>query len=524
MQATNTKFYNLILSDSLYIHYNTVKFFELYYKKRLFAVFLFPYIHPRYSYKSSATLLGDDFALNRGSSSASGSADADVCPGNTAFHIAASNGLTDVVRMFLQRSQHYGKSAGGAMHKRYLHEALSTYIELKPENVDCELVHLVNDEPNTPLHYISVIPEGVDEQSVLATAKLLIDNGASISTKGRVGNNAIVEAAQHGQLQMVKLLIREYKSKLLTGRANVPIDELLSLPNDYDENAVILAARGHPDVLEVLLRNGADPNSSRKGYPVLHIVCSRFNLDRHDPVSLSDYHMLMSSPASWGANLPRYTDNGQSSAGSSDTVVERTSEDLDKSRVWPSLRSQDKHRRTISLLIDYGADLDLAESSTGMKPLHVASFWGDQEAVIQLIEAGVDPNNHLNMLNGWLPVHYACSEGQLFAVQTLISYGAHVWDSDEVEPSVTIDPETGTPTLPVPKYPFALKDVELLPQGLHVPAPLELMSFDALKSKIRRFAAHTSSVLPLSPSSTTTISSPDSAPANAFDFASDNKL
>jgi hypothetical protein len=121
--------------------------------------------------------------------------------------------------------------------------------------------------------------------------------------------------------------------------------------------------------------------------------------------------------------------------------------------------------------------------------MHIAAFWGDQSAIKLLNDNGIDPNYELNTRNGWLPIHYACSEGQVFAVQNLMDCGARVWDSDEIDSSVgAIDPETGLLLPPVPRYPFEM-DISKLPVGLVVPAPLELMSFDAMKAKIKRFSS-----------------------------------
>lgn len=58
--------------------------------------------------------------------------------------------------------------------------------------------------------------------------------------------------------------------------SEVEVAKYVNTYNDYDENAVIMAARSSINVLELLLKLGGDPDSSRHGFPLLSIAASNF--------------------------------------------------------------------------------------------------------------------------------------------------------------------------------------------------------------------------------------------------------
>ena len=97
-----------------------------------------------------------------------------------------------------------------------------------------------------------------------------------------------------------------------------------------------------------------------------------------------------------------------------------------------------------------------------MKPLHTASFWGNVSAVEVLVkEAKLDPNTERNEQNQWLPIHYACDEGQLWAIYSLVTNGADIWSELEQPPSDVSNPLNdttldGEPNLQQPPSPLDL--------------------------------------------------------------------
>lgn len=446
MQGVSRTLYNFIMTDSQFTYFNTLKFFELYYRKRLFAVFLFPYIHPRYSYRTIPAGEDDDNdAVKYKTAYLDGSAHKNEMEcdeesyGNTVVHVAAANGLYGPLKNYFTMECKgqliFPRFSKSSIYNKQCHRKLY----LKSNNESSSILELENEEPNTPLHYISIVPEDVDERCVISTARMLIREGADIWKKGRAGNTVLAEAAQHGHLGMVQMILAEVERKFRYDEKILA--DYINTYNDYSENAVIMAARTSPEVLELLLRKGGDPNSSRRGYPLLTILASGFRLDRRDPLTFESYHRQRTSR--WATSWPRMTD------------CENEPQNTTKN-----------HEQVITRLLEAGADPSRPEKGTGMTPLQMAAFWGDVRAIETIVRIGkIDPNNERNQLNDWLPVHYACSEGQIFALEALINLGAQIWEDDEDE------------------FP-----AELALSRTNVPGPLELLGFDALKKKLLNYA------------------------------------
>lgn len=527
LQLTCNSLYNLILSDRAYTYYNTVKFFELYYSKQVLAIYLFAYIHPCYSYyglekrgRPHSTPLpnGDDLAA-----------------GNTGFHIAAANGLKDVIDAYLQRERQDRLHFRPLNLRARFNQEAAEIIHLKPTNQDCRLVDLENDEPNTALHYISIIPEAINEDDVLSVARLLFRSGESdFRRKGRAGNTVLCEAAQHGQAKMVKLIVEEVKRSLLqdalkagavlesplSGRdrsapthlqqnsslalplrqvrrqvrssvngqlASVPftdashynaiesqvhqqVVDYINTSNDYAENAVILAARSSPAILHHLLEEGGDPNSHRHSSPLIHIVCSLFSLDRQDPASFQQYH----DERSQNGGQPYHERNFYLSSyrnGTADEMGDNKNYDL-----------------VLKSLLQFGADPHVVHEDTGMKPAHTAAFWGNTGALEILIkDASIDPNREVNLRNNWLPIHYACDEGQLWVIYTLIGHGAHIVypEEDEVQ---DMQVDGGSEIL---QHSRSAEEDTINRAIRHAPNPIDLLRIDAMKVKVLLLARST---------------------------------
>ncbi|KAI3640584.1 hypothetical protein MIR68_001462 [Amoeboaphelidium protococcarum] len=448
LQMVNTSAYHYIMMNRQFTMYNTSKFFTLYYKHRLFAMFLFPFVHPRFQLMAvDDNSQGEDddqtmIVLDQSDEKLPN----DCTTGNTALHIAASNGQLNVIDKMLEMERDGMYDIFDFPDTAYNQDALK-YLKLTDHNRDCALTDLLNDEPNTPLHYISILPNDEDSaQSVLNAAVFLIRSGADLWKKGRAGNTCLAEAAQHGQLEMVKLFIDAFKA-LYNGHDDLTL--YINEYNDYHENAVIMAARSSPEVLELLLQNGGDPNSMRRGYPILSIAASRFCLDRRDPLNIALYHRQITMR--WSIPVPHLN------------LYDFVPENIPVNRFILVMK----------LLLQYGADASLAENSTGMKPMHIASMWGVTEAIEILLKSGnINPNEELNELNGWLPVHYVCRLGHIDSLQSLILNGAHAWDGDSIQNQGNENPQVSSLA------------------RVNVPAPLDILYIDAIKANIRDLISH----------------------------------
>ena len=119
----------------------------------------------------------------------------------------------------------------------------------------------------------------------------------------------------------------------------------------------------------------------------------------------------------------------------------------------------------MELLIAYGADINRAEKETGMLPIQIASFWGNVSAIKILHRHQADISAE-NTRTRWTAMHYACSEVQVFAIQTLLSLGARLFD--RIDGHDDGADENSLVTLP--------------------PPALELLNHDVVRSKVRKLA------------------------------------
>jgi hypothetical protein len=188
--------------------------------------------------------------------------------GNTPVHLAAGNGLEAVIDFFLdaetQQQLNYPACAGTVYNQQ-----AAMRVNVKHENTQCRLVDLVNDEPNTPLIFIGIVPDCVNEQSIVQVARsLVLEGGSNLWHRGRAGNTVLCESVQHGQLRMTRTILETARYAFLQQVAKqypsqTPLEwaaaakrllaDYINHYNDYCENAVILAARSSPAILELLL-------------------------------------------------------------------------------------------------------------------------------------------------------------------------------------------------------------------------------------------------------------------------------
>lgn len=113
------------------------------------------------------------------------------------------------------------------------------------------------------------------------------------------------------------------------------------------------------------------------------------------------------------------------------------------------------HAKVISVLVDAGADPDVPDNVTGIKPLHRAAYSNHSAAVTALLKAGVDPLTQKTMDGKWLasfyysvfgqtPLMFACN-GHLEAVEAFLPFigdnldlvhRALVWAAESRSPAV----------------------------------------------------------------------------------------
>ncbi|KAK1241191.1 hypothetical protein MKX08_001165 [Trichoderma sp. CBMAI-0020] len=102
----------------------------------------------------------------------------------------------------------------------------------------------------------------------------------------------------------------------------------------------------------------------------------------------------------------------------------------DRTPVWWA--AVEGHVKVISVLVDAGADPDVPDNVTGIKPLHRAAHSNHSAAVTALLKAGVDPLTRKTIESKWLvsfhysetgltPLMFACN-GHLEAVEAFLPF------------------------------------------------------------------------------------------------------
>lgn len=116
-------------------------------------------------------------------------------------------------------------------------------------------VKFISDNGWTPLHI--VCGDGNTENSV-AIAKLLLDHGASIHLNEKIGGETPLTFAVHvGYVDMIRFLLENGADP--------------NLKNDDDETPLVIVTNSHErenklEILNLLLKHGADPDSSMLDY------------------------------------------------------------------------------------------------------------------------------------------------------------------------------------------------------------------------------------------------------------------
>lgn len=193
----------------------------------------------------------------------------------------------------------------------------------------------------------------------------------------------------------------------------------------YGDSTLLFMAcyRGHKDIVELLLDNGADIHARTKsGVSALCIACTdrkrdlvELLLDRgadantitNNGVSVlytaaaNGYRDIVELLIDRGANINTIADNG----------------------VSPLLAScYNGHKDVAELLIDKGADIDI--KLQGMNLLCVACMQGQRNVVELLIDKGLDVNFTTD--NGVNALYTACYNGSAEVVELLLDRGADV--------------------------------------------------------------------------------------------------
>lgn len=209
-------------------------------------------------------------------------------------------------------------------------------------------------------------------------------------------NARLFDQVGAGQVEAVKTVIRDGSS----------VNSVSPFYGSLLKHAV---AKGHNEMVEYLLGQGADPKAD--GNEALLLA----------PIYAKRLDMLARLLAAGApANKP-----AQSCSDFDYLVAAATSRSLS----------------IVKLLVKYGADPNGTEGICNQTALLVAASNGDTEIIQVLLEAGADINHR--DWNGWSALMHACSKGRADAVRLLREKGARADFRDGYERDSKVLSESG---------------------------------------------------------------------------------
>ena len=199
----------------------------------------------------------------------------------------------------------------------------------------------------------------------------------------------VIEAAEQGNVAKIQQILYNFM---------IDINHLTAAGPWNDSFLMRAAENGQKDVVQLLLDNGADPNTVGK-----------HSLTALHGAALMGYEDVVKILLKGGAETNTATNSG-----------------------WTPLlyASKKGNKVVVKLLLDSGAAPNMANYAGS--PLHLAIGYTD--VVCLLLDRGADSN--MADQNGWTPLHKAASIGNIDGVQLLLDRGAqpNVVKQDGVTP------------------------------------------------------------------------------------------
>jgi len=326
--------------------------------------------------------------------------------GNTPLHFAAGKKSGVLVEMLLKNGADVNDRNNAE--ETPLHKASSMAVcrHLLSKGA---LVNAKDINGYTPIHTIS-------RQGTRAMVELLLSRGASLNeSDNSCGRNPLCMAASAGNVELVKFYVEKGGNVNIPEKKN-PWRSPLYLAVQADNERLSL------EVVKFLILKGADVNyRDSSGYPVITEAAE------------SGRNEVVSTLISNGAIVNVKPDNGQTplytalNCGYKKRLVNiydpRTG--VYSVYLYPrSMKSADAYKKTIELLLERGADVNM-KNGDGLTVLHLVSALGWEEMLSALIDRGAKIDDRDEMLH-YTPLHYAAGWGGPAVVELLLSKGADV--------------------------------------------------------------------------------------------------
>jgi ankyrin repeat protein len=286
-------------------------------------------------------------------------------------------------------------------------------------------IWIIGDDA-TALHYAA--DTGVHE-----TINLLIDNGVDIFATaqrrelGEIEEQTALEvAAIFGKADNAAAIINHPKCDLAEPqKRQVILDKCLGLA------ARSRRARGEngPKLMQVLLKKGADPKTTKDGVTLVQWVARRMHPTSEE--ENQEIKQIIEVLIRHGAPMDLFSAVAIGDETQVQTLLtsDRTMANARGPDGYPALHfavAMD-YRTIVALLLKAGGDVDIRSKSestghTGETALHCAAFWGRYEIAQLLIQSGADVNALTDRQS--TPLHDAARLGNETLVKLLLENGA----------------------------------------------------------------------------------------------------
>ncbi|XP_072031055.1 dynein axonemal heavy chain 12-like [Amphiura filiformis] len=272
----------------------------------------------------------------------------------------------------------------------------------------------------------------------------LIQSGSSVDVKDNRGWTPLHEAAAHGQLKCVQLLIphlevddincRSFEGEtplwLAAKKGHHPVVLTLvetaadpNISNNEEGSPLLQAVAGnHQECVDILLQHGANIRCQFcNGWSLMHEVACQGNtvmarhlLDAGAPLDLADDFGIK----------PVFTAAQYGRVECLRLILERggdaNTQAYDKATPL-YLAAQEDYPQCIEVLLSHGANANL-ETEDGLKPLHAAAHKGHERCARQLYPQTTIPPQTAP----YTPLHFACAQGHIQVIKYLLEAGCDV--------------------------------------------------------------------------------------------------
>ena len=298
--------------------------------------------------------------------------------GITALIIATRQGFSDIVQQLLE----YGADPNIG------------------DNNGCTAIHYIMmlNDTETPQSYKTIMS---DKLEIL---QLLIVSGISVNIKNGYGMTALMMASSVGFTEAVKLLLHAGADPNI--EQHIPVNEVFttsSLPETSTIGVTALIGASskqmNSEIVKLLLKANANPNQENAlGLRIAAGQC---------------YPDIVQQLLKYGAD-PNSISNIDGSTAIHHVLSQRE-----------ALHIDDKENKLaiIQQLLEKGTNIINIQNEDGLTALMMATYVGLSEVVELLLQNGADPNIHGD--NGWTALMYACNNGNSKVAKSLLRYNAN---------------------------------------------------------------------------------------------------